>query len=341
MVLVFRALLALVVDLVICYLCGALILENLYIRISNLISNILVGFLACQCIFEVITLATYFLGGGLFIVTVIWSIIVALIVLGYAICKHYRCKVGRPDNIPEPKICSSEEKKQMIIPVLLAGISVIAFCYYVSINGELNEDSRYYIGLVNTTVNTGTLFQYSPYNGVQGDAYYLRRALATYEIHSAMICKVFALPALVTTRIMRACEDVLLTAMAVYQAGNHILWRNQKRGSIKSCYLVMTYLILQLVYAKTYPSSAMFFLIRAYEGKALVANVIVPLIMYLCAEYVVSREKRYIGLLFIGIWGATAISSSGTAVAAIEMGIFIVAYIGLRIIEMAKERKHA
>jgi hypothetical protein len=321
---VLRALLALAIDLFVCYLCGALILEKLYRPISHLFSDILVGFLVCQSAFEVITLATYFLGGGLVTVTVIWAVVVGMIVIGYIVC---RCHRG----------CSYSGKR---IPIILAGLVVIAFCYYVSVNGELNEDSRYYIGLVNTTASTGTLFQYSPYNGVPGDAYYLRRALATYEIHSAVICKLFALPALVTTRIMRACEEVLFTAMAVYLLGRRVLWRNQENGSSKSCYLVMVYLILQLVYAKTYPSSAMFFLIRAYEGKALVANVIVPLIMYLCAEYVISREKKIFWLLLAAFWGATAISSSGTAVAAIEIGLFAAAYMGLLILERIKERKH-
>lgn len=333
MAFVLRALLALAVDLFICYLCGALILENFYRPVSNVFSDILVGFLACQCVFEVITLATYFLGGGLLTVTVIWAVVVGIMGIGYTVCRCRR-KCGKSRNNLEPE-------KNLILSIVLAGAVVIAFCYYVSVNGELNEDSRYYIGLVNTTANTGTLFQYSPYNGVPGDAYYLRRALATYEIHSAVICKVFALPALVTTRIMRACEDVLLTSMAVYLMGRHVLWRNQKKGISKSCYLVMLNLILQLVYAKTYPSGAMFFLIRAYEGKALVANVIVPLIMYLCAEYVIRREKRYIGLLFIGFWGATAISSSGTVVAGIEIGIFVAAYMGLRILEKIRERKKA
>jgi hypothetical protein len=119
-----------------------------------------------------------------------------------------------------------------------------------------------------------------------------------------------------------------------------VLWRNQANGSDKSCYLVMVYLLFQLVYAQTYASSAMFFLTRAYEGKAFVANVIVPLILYLCAEYAVSREKKIFGLLFAAFWGATAMSTSGTAIAAMEIAVFIAACLGMRILEKIKGRKH-
>ena len=63
-----------------------------------------------------------------------------------------------------------------------------------------------------------------------GDSWYLRRALATYEIHSAMLCSVFQIPALVVTRITRACENVILTSMAVYLFGKKILPHDLRRS---------------------------------------------------------------------------------------------------------------
>ncbi len=332
MAFVLRALLALAVDLLICYLCGALILENFYKRISNAFSNTILGFLVVQGIFELITLGSYFLGGTLMTVTGIWCAVAGLVLMLYVISFFMRKK----QTAVRYKVSIQE-----VFSIVIAILAVVAFCYYVSVNGELNEDSRYYIGMVNTTVNTGTLFQYNPYNGVKGDAYYLRRALATYEIHSAVICKVFVLPALVTTRIMRACENVILTSMAVYLFGSRVLWKSNEKRMKNSCYLVMLNLILQLVYAGTYPSSAMFFLIRAYEGKAFTANVIVIYIMYLSAEFVMNREKKYLVLLLFGLWGATAVSSSGTVVVVIEIGIFLAAYIGWCIIEKYRKRKYA
>ncbi len=332
MAFVLRALLALAVDLLICYLCGALILENFYIKISNAFSNTILGFLVVQSIFELITLGNYFLGGTLRTVTGIWCAVAGLVLILYVTSLFVR----KRQTAVKYKVSIRE-----VFPIVIAILTVAAFCYYVSVNGELNEDSRYYIGMVNTTVNTGTLFQYNPYNGVKGDAYYLRRALATYEIHSAVICKVFALPALVTTRIMRACENVILTSMATYLFGSRVLWKTDEKRMKNACYLVALNLIFQLMYAGTYPSSAMFFLIRAYEGKAFTANVIVIYIMYLSAEFVMNREKKYLVLLFLGLWGATAVSSSGTVVVGIEIGIFLAAYIGWCIIEKYRKQKYA
>jgi hypothetical protein len=351
---VLRAILALLADLLVCYLCGELVLYNFYRRICHPFSNILVGFLLGQSIFEVVTLGCYFLGKGLAEVTVLWLILAGVLCIagGWTWIRHIRAAGHGPaaemqkhsGHDPEAGAQQrAESPRLMWIAVAGAVATVLLFCYYVSVNGEFKADSRYYIPLVNTTLTTGTLFQYNPYNGIYGDAWFLRRALATYEIHSAMLCKVFQLHALVVTRITRACENVILTSMAVYLLGRKILWRmetNRGKAQIKSCCLVMVFLWFQQVYALTYPSSAMFFLTRAYEGKALIANALVLFTMYLCAEFLLRRQKRYLLLLGIALWGATAVSSTGTAVIGIEILLFAAACALKQIWERGRERKY-
>lgn len=333
MMMILRAILALIVDLVVCYLCGEFILHNFYKKIYYKFTCVIVGFLVCQIVFEVITLGSYFMEKDLATVTRVWLCVIVLL-----------CLLGGVTLVRSRENAKLQLKIEYInwMPCIIAAITVLAFCYYVSINGETNEDSRYYVSLVNTTLNTGTLFLYNPYNGMWGDSWYLRRALATYEIHSAMLCSVFQIPALVVTRITRACENVILSSMTVYLLGKKMLWRKEEDGvkEKKACYLVVLYLFLQLVYTNTYPSSAFFFLFRAYEGKAFSANLLVLFTMYLCAEFMLVKQKRYLGLLIIGLWGAAAISSSGMIVVGMEIGIFMGAYIIWDMVERFKGRKY-
>jgi hypothetical protein len=346
---VLRAILALLADLFVCYLCGELVLYNFFRKLSHPFSNILVGFLLCQSIFEVITLGCYFLGKGLAEVTTLWLILAGILCLagGWTWIRHIRANghASQAGVLQHGEHDPAAETLQRLTRIAAVGAvaTVLLFCYYVSVNGEFKADSRYYIPLVNTTVTTGTLFQYNPYNGIYGNAWFLRRALATYEIHSAMLCKVFHLHALVVTKITRACENVVLTSMAVYLLGRKILWRpetNQKRAQVKACCLVIVFLFFQLIYALTYPSSAMFFLTRAYEGKALIANAIVLFTMYLCAEFILCGQKRYLLLLVCTLWGATAVSGTGTAVILIEILLFAAAYALKQIMERGRERKY-
>jgi uncharacterized membrane protein len=263
----------------------------------------------------VVTLACYFLGKGLAEVTICWLAVVGIMSI-----------LGIIAQIRDKKRSGSRQKNEKWIAVMVTVAVVGVFCYYVSVNGELNADSRYYISLVNTTVNTGTLFQYNPYNGIYGNAWYLRRALATYEIHSAMLCGVFRIPALVVTRITRACENVILTSMTVYLLGSRVLWKDSTEKFVRSCYLVDLYLVFQLIYAGTYSSSASFLLFRAYEGKSLAANFLVLFTMYLCAEFIRNREWKYFLLLLLVLWSSAAISSSAIVVIAAEVMIFLTAY---------------
>lgn len=340
MAIILRAFLALAAELLLCYLCGEALLGNFYKKIRHAFANILIGFLICQSIFEVITLGCYFAGGGLSTVTLIWLSCAGILSLLGVLTLVRRIRHNRqlPD---QDRLVRRRAGGREGLALAIALVTVAAFCYYVSINGETNADSRYYIPLVNTTLNTGTLFQYNPYNGVYGNSWFQRRALVTYEIHSAMLCSIFRIPALVVTRITRACQNVLLTSMSVYLLGRRLLWREKPdQARIKSCYLVVLFLFFQLVYMGTYPSSATFFLIRAYEGKALTANVLVLFTMYLCGEVMLCRQKRYLFLLVIALWGAAAISSSGMAVIGIEIGIFMAAFILKRLAEWYKERRY-
>lgn len=325
MVLVCRAILALMVDLLVCYLWGEAVLGNFYKGICHPFANLLVGFLLGQGVFQIITLVCYFAGQGLAQVTLLWGVCTGLMCIWglYTLVRSNRaCRRGK-----EP----GKRNRWTILARIVAGITVLAFCYYVCINGELNEDSRYYVGLVNVTMNTGTLFQYNAFNGVVGDSWYLRRALATYEIHSAALGTIFHLPAILVTRYMRAWENVILSSGAVYLFGSRILWRENEEGDRKSCYLLALYLLFQLVYSRSYSSSATFFLIRAYEGKAFVANALVIGTLYLCAEYIRGRERRMLLLLALVLWGATAVSSSGMVVIAAEIFLLLGAGVILKL----------
>ena len=110
------------------------------------------------------------------------------------------------------------------------GMFPFAMCYYVSINGEMNDDSTYYIGLINTTLTSGRLYKFNAYTGEQVHSLYLRRALVTFDINTAVACKIYHIHPLVITRITRASLNMILTAGAVYLIGRN-LFRKRRMHS--------------------------------------------------------------------------------------------------------------
>ena len=325
-----RTIVVLLLELLVCYFCGKLFLRILNKKMEHPFTDVITGFLLLQIGFELLTLFFHWREKGLKELSYTWLVIVGVV-----------CVISMIQSVKAKKKCENKLPKGAWKMIAITLLVVGFFCYYVSVNGEINDDSRYYIALVNTTLNTQTLFQYNPYNGILGGAWFARRALTTFEIHSAMLCYVFQIPALVITRIMRASQNVILPRMAVYLCGKSLLFRNDRKVVEKSCELVIVNLVFQMLFAGTIYTNATFFLFRSYEGKAFTANVLILFTMYVCVEIMRQKNKRNFLLLLLVIWGAVAISSSGMLIIPVEMGLFLLPYMIVQFVHKRMERRHA
>lgn len=299
---IIKALLVVLIELIVCYLLGLSISKCILKRKTNIIESTLIGFFVYQIMCQVMTLACYFTTGVVHQLSYLWAaVVVVFSVVSIIVCKK---------NLKMDAQCVwqliSEEKVTYGVMFLI----VAAFCYYVAINGETNADSQYYIALVNTTAATDTLYKFNPYNGFESDAFFLRRALASFEGHSAILCQLSGLHALVITRITRAVQNVIMTSGAVYLWGLSLFSKELDNKNKKACALVEVYLVLQMVFACNYYTNASFFLQRAYEGKAFAANVVLLYVLYLSWKFVCTKDKKQLLVIGIVLWGSVALSSS-------------------------------
>lgn len=299
---VIKALLVLLIELMVCYLLGLFINNCVLKRKTNVIDSTLIGFFAYQIMCQVMTLACYFTTGVVHQLSYIW----AAIVVGISVLSIIICKKSIKMDIQGVWQTIAQDKATYGVMFLVT----VAFCYYVAINGETNADSQYYIALVNTTAATDTLYKFNPYNGFESDAFFLRRALASFEGHSAILCQLSGLHALVITRITRAVQNVILTGGAVYLWGQSLFSKETDNRNKKTCALVGVYLVLQMVFACNYYTNAAFFLQRAYEGKAFAGNVVLLYVLYLSWQFVCTKDKKQLFVLGTVLWGSVALSSS-------------------------------
>jgi len=322
---VIKALLVLLIELMVCYLFGLLINKRVLKRQTNIIDSTLIGFFTYQIMCQIMTLACYFTTGVVHQLTYTWAALVAVLsVVGIILCKKNICR----------DLCSacrliSREKAAFGIAIAV----VAAFGYYVAINGETNADSQYYIALVNTTAATDTLYKYNPYNGFETGAFFLRRALSSFEGHSAILCQLSGLHALVITRITRAIQNVVMTSGAVFLWGRMLFQADVGKRNKKACTLVVVYLVLQMVFSCNYYTNAIFFLQRAYEGKAFTANVVLLYVLYISWKLVTTKDIKELFAILIVLWGSVALSSSAMFLVPAAAVIVIVPYIILELWE--------
>lgn len=322
---IIKALLVVLIELIVCYLLGLSISKCILKRKTNIIESTLIGFFVYQIMCQVMTLACYFTTGVVHQLSYLWAaVVVVFSVVSIIVCKK---------NLKMDAQCVwqliSEEKVTYGVMFLI----VAAFCYYVAINGETNADSQYYIALVNTTAATDTLYKFNPYNGFESDAFFLRRALASFEGHSAILCQLSGLHALVITRITRAVQNVIMTSGTVYLWGRSLFSKELDNKNKKACALVEVYLVLQMVFACNYYTNASFFLQRAYEGKAFAANVVLLYVLYLSWQFVCTKDKKQLLVIGIVLWGSVALSSSAMFLVPVATVIVIIPGLALELWE--------
>lgn len=299
---VIKALLVLVIELLVCYLFGLFTNKCIIKRKTNLIDSTLLGFFLYQIVCQMMTLVCYYTTGVVHQLSLAWAVLVVLL-SGISVVF---CKKAIKEELLRIKYVWRQEK----VAVGLLAIVIMAFSYYVAINGETNADSQYYIALVNTTSSTDTLYKYNPYNGFESDAFFLRRALASFEAHSAILCQLFDIHALILTRITRAVQNVIMTSGAVYLWGLALFQTDEARKNKKACVLVAVYLVLQMIFSCNYYTNASFFLQRAYEGKAFTANVVLLYALFISWQFVKNRNRKELVVVLFVLWGSVALSSS-------------------------------
>ena len=318
---VFRTIVVLILELFFGYVFGVLICDRMIKWQEKPVGCMIIGFLAYQALFQVFALSVYRTTSILHHLSFIWAVVVVMLtVLGLILCRK-----SIINQLMRMQKCLYENRIVMLVMFLV----VVVVCFFVSTNGVSDEDARYYIGLVNTTVSTDSIYQYNVYNGTMTDSFYLRRAFTTFEIHSAVLCQIFDVHALLMTRIMRACQNVLLTSGAVFLCGKE-LFRKEQNSEHKAGILVSLFLIMQPIFVETIYTPARFMIYRAYEGKSFAANVLVIFVLYCSIKAARVRKKRMVALLLLIVWGSIAISTSAMVIIPVEMFVVVTAsYIAL------------
>lgn len=317
MLVILKTILALLLELLVCYLFGTFIIKKIIKIDQTSLVTILVGVLAYQIIFQLLTFGVYIVHPVLSCLSTIWIVILGATVMISLVC----CRKEIAFDIKEKKEFLHNNRKSMF----LLSIVILAVCYFVSINGEINDDAAYYIGLINTTLTTDSIYQYNVYNGYLEDSLYLRRMLVTFEVHGAVLCQIWKIPALVFARIFRACQNVLLTCSAVYLVGTELFNKDKKKIN-KAITFVIVFLYLQFMFVGTIYTTAAFFMTRTYEGKAFASNVVMIFILYLCMRFHRTKNKRFLMLILLSWWGSVAISASAMVLVPIETFVLLVPY---------------
>jgi len=183
---------------------------------------------------------------------------------------------------------------------------------------HIDDDDAMFVASAVTAVDTDSLFYYNTYTGLVDTSFEMRYVISPFPMLTAIISYLTSIHAAILSHTILPVFWVLLTYM-VYYLLSTCLFKND----IKKIYLFLFFAcFLNIFGGSTVYRASNFMLVRIWQGKAIIAAVIIPAIIYLAIRTMYQKGKLadWLALCFT-MGGASLLSSMGILLAPFTLGI--------------------
>lgn len=206
----------------------------------------------------------------------------------------------------------------------VAALLLIAFQTAVVVLGtHVDLDDSFFVATANTTVTTNTIFQYDAYTGDPYLSFPARYVLAPYQIWIAFISRAVQMhPAAVAHTVLPAA--LIPLAYAAFSLIGEVLLGQEKKKKEK--YLLFLAVIIMSSYYSFYTQGT-FLLVRIWQGKAVLAAILLPAVFWLCMRLMVEKKERCGWFLLVCAMLASLMTSSmGILLPVLVVAVFALKY---------------
>lgn len=169
-------------------------------------------------------------------------------------------------------------------------------------------DTAYYVGTVNTTVHTDTMYVYNGASGVIEKTMNFRYALSSFYMHSAVLCKLTSISGIIIQKYVLGSVCTLMHALILFAMGRRLFSQDNK----KALFMTGMVLVMHLGFHNELLCAASdFLLLRGYEAKGFCANVVILAVFYalICLWQDRERKEHWI-LMFAVCFSSVPVSMS-------------------------------
>ena len=242
-------------------------------------------------------------------------LLLAAIILG--ICKRRR-RVGIPEKKEICKKIGTATKIWWIVFWLLLILQWILTIFLAYEEG----DDAFYFATATITEQSDTMYLLLPYTGFATglDA---RHGLAPFPVWIAYLAKVSGIPALVVAQILLPLALLGMSYGIYYLMAKHLCTEREETVPL---FMVLSELLF-LFGGYSLFTAENFMLVRASQGKAVIAGIILPFLMYLLMRLMRNLQKQErCGIVFWILFAATMAaaclcSTQGTILSCALVGI--------------------
>ena len=159
------------------------------------------------------------------------------------------------------------EKIQWLLVLLLIAFQIVMAITHASFDG----DDAYYVVQSVITDETDTVYRILPYTGLT-TSLDMRHSMAVFPIWIAYIARMTGIHATILSHTVLPGILILLTYGIYYEIGRKLF--GEKKESLPVYMLVVNF--LQIFGNVSIYSGATFFLMRTWQGKSMLVNVVIP-----------------------------------------------------------------
>ncbi|MBO5303763.1 MAG: hypothetical protein J6A92_06905 [Lachnospiraceae bacterium] len=278
---------------------------------NNILLQIVAGYVMMFGIFEIVALPLVFMRKSLTMLVMVYGGILLLLAVVSLLLNYKRILVIFSESF------RSVRKFTLCIWVQL-GVIAAQMLVYVRYQYS-NADDAFFVAAATTSIATDSILAYSPYTGVAYETLPSRYVLSPFYVFNAVVSRVTDThPAIMAHMIFMLL--FLLLAYAVYALIGRALF---EKNMEKTGYFLLLISFLNLFAAYSERTSGVVLQIRLWQGKALLASVLLPLAVYLAIRIFLQKGKvaDYV-LLFLLMSACCMVSSMGIMLGAIMTGIF-------------------
>jgi len=298
------------------FLAGSLVTAFMKSEQDSFSLQYLCGILFMFMLTLVLALPMIFMGSKLSTLAIIWSIVLLVVCILSMIVNRTRLT-----RIIKETVCSFEKFPWYgFIVIVLIFFQIFMYVYFQ----HIDDDDAFFVASAVTAVDTDSLFHYNTYTGLPETSFEMRYVISPFPMFTAVISFLTSIHAAILAHTVLPVFWVLLAYMVYYLLGACLF-----KNDVRKIYLFLLFAcFLNIFGGSAVYMSTHFMLVRIWQGKSIIASVLIPAIAYLAVRtmYQKGNWADWLALCF-AMGGAALLSSMGIYLAPLTLGILTVAYL--------------
>lgn len=271
------------------------------------------GILLMLSVFQIVILPCILLDTSLNCVIVVWVAILLMIIL------YLTIKYGEIAWDSLKRFNWKEEIRKIDILGIVVFILVVIQAFMLAKYAHYDADDAYYVGMAVTSWDTNSLMRYDCYTGELLEGILSRYVLSPFPMFIATVSKLIGVHPAITAHTLIPIIFIPMAYLVYALIGKILFASNKIKNQI---FLILISIMGVFGYWSIY-NQQIFLLYRVWQGKAILAGVLLPMIFYMALKYWTKKYTVSDWCVLICLMLSTClVSSMGIIFGAILVGIF-------------------